>query len=200
MIRAFPPLSALSHGEDGVTVIEFGLLAPVFFLFLIGSFDIGYTMYMKSVLNGAIQKAARDSGLETGPAALDAIDQDVREMVLKVAINSTVETERRSYFEFADVDRGETLVLDDNGDGYCDTGDRFQDENDNGTWDEQLGADGIGGAKDVVHYTVKVDYRPMFPMWKFLGMSPDRQLKASTVLQNQPYNDQAAATMRELSC
>lgn len=191
----------LRASERGVTVVEFGLLAPVFFTFLIGAFDIGYTMYMKSVLQGAVQKAARDSGLETGPAALDVIDEDVREVVKMVAINSDITTERRSYYEFADIDRGETLVFDANGNGDCNLNDRFQDENDNNVWDEELGDDGIGGPKDVVLYTVHVDYRPLFPLWKFLGMSPDRRISVKTVLQNQPYGDQTdAVAIRERTC
>ena len=187
--------------ERGVTVIEFALVSPVFLLALMGSFDLGYTMYMKAVLNGAVQQAGRMSSLETGPDALDAIDDATIAMVSIVAINSEVSTTRRSYYAFSELNRGETLTADANGNGECDAGDKFEDENDNDVWDAQLGEDGIGGPKDVVLYTINVDYTPLFPAYRFLNTSGLKRISANTVLQNQPYGDQSdQPVVTELTC
>ncbi|MFY0080366.1 TadE family protein, partial [Acinetobacter baumannii] len=55
-------------GQDrrGVTVTEFGLIAPTFLMLLLGVFDLGYTVYARAILDGAVQKAGRDAALETG--------------------------------------------------------------------------------------------------------------------------------------
>ena len=63
-------------GQDrrGVTVTEFGLIAPTFLLLLLGVFDLGFTVYARAILDGAVQKAGRDASLESGGSALDTID------------------------------------------------------------------------------------------------------------------------------
>ncbi|MBA4780653.1 TadE/TadG family type IV pilus assembly protein [Blastomonas sp.] len=45
-------------GQDrrGVTVTEFGLIAPTFLLLLLGVFDLGFTVYARAILDGAVQK------------------------------------------------------------------------------------------------------------------------------------------------
>ena len=50
---------------------------------------------------------------------------------------------------------------------------------------------GQGGADDAVLYTVSVKYKRLFPMAKMFGWSSDLTVKASTVLRNQPYGEQA---------
>ena len=56
--------SAIGADERGVTVIEFALLAPVLLITLLGMFDMGYTMYAQTLLQGALQQAARNSTIE----------------------------------------------------------------------------------------------------------------------------------------
>ena len=41
-------------------------------------------------------------------------------------------------------------------------GEPFEDANANGTWDEDRGSDGQGGARDAVLYVVSVSYRRAF--------------------------------------
>ena len=44
--------SRLRRDERGVTVVEFALLAPVLLVTLLGMFDMGYTMYAQTLLQG----------------------------------------------------------------------------------------------------------------------------------------------------
>ena len=72
-----------------------------------------------------------------------------------------------------------------------DNGECFEDVNGNGKWDSDRGKTGQGGADDAVLYTVSVKYKRLFPMAKMFGWSSDLTVKASTVLRNQPYGEQA---------
>ncbi|MGE4411843.1 MAG: TadE/TadG family type IV pilus assembly protein, partial [Sphingobium sp.] len=58
-------LHRIRRDERAATLIEFAFVAPVLCILLLGAFDVGHTLYMTSVLQGVVQKAARDSGLET---------------------------------------------------------------------------------------------------------------------------------------
>lgn len=180
--------------QRGATILEFAFVAPVLALLLVGAMDVGHSLYMRSVLQGVVQKAARDSGLERAEAVAvqAALDAKVKESVLVLYKNAEVETQRRYYrsFETAAAARMEPFT-DTNGDGICNKNEPFEDENNNGTRDLYTGNSGQGGAKDSVVYTVTVRYPRMFPLHNFISVVPANvTLRATTVLQNQPYGDQ----------
>lgn len=185
--RASRFLRALRADEQGTTVMEFGLIATVFVTLLLGLFDLGQLAYTQSVLNGAVQTAARTSSLESGNT--DVADTEVQKMVRRTAPDATVTTSRVSYFDFDDIARAESWN-DADGSGVCDNGEGYTDENGNGQWDEDIGSDGNGGASDVVVYTVSVSYDPLFPNPFIPGGTDKRELTSSTVKKNQPFADQ----------
>ena len=45
----------------GATIIEFAIVAPVMMFLLMGLGDLLYQLYLQSILDGALQKAGRDS-------------------------------------------------------------------------------------------------------------------------------------------
>ena len=61
MIRLAPGRIARRFGRDtrGATIVEFALISPVMCLLLLGLIDLGYRTYVTSVVQGAIQEAAR---------------------------------------------------------------------------------------------------------------------------------------------
>ncbi|MEO9462977.1 MAG: TadE/TadG family type IV pilus assembly protein [Marinomonas sp.] len=178
---------ALRDDEQGTTIMEFGLMATVFVTLLLGLFDLGQLAYTQSVLNGAVQTAARSSSLESGNTT--NADAEVTSIVSLVAPGATVATSRVSYYDFDDIERAESWN-DSDGSGVCDNGESYSDENGNGQWDEDIGTDGNGGASDVVIYAVTVSYKPLFPNPFVPGGSKNRNLTASTVKKNQPFADQ----------
>ncbi|MGB7374571.1 TadE/TadG family type IV pilus assembly protein [Pontixanthobacter sp.] len=186
----------ISHGflrrlladERGTSVMEFGLMITVFMTLLLGLFDLGQMAYANAILKGAVQDAARSSSLETSNTA--AADMEVAAAVRAVAIDAVVRSSRVSYFDFEDVDRPESWN-DEDGDGMCNDGEAYTDENRNGQWDEDIGKTGNGGAGDVVIYTVKIEYDPLFPNPFIPGGTSKRELSASSVKKNQPFADQA---------
>lgn len=185
----------LQGDARGATVVEFAIVAPVMGLLLLGAFDVGHTLYMRAVLQGIVQKTARDSTLEdsTDTAAQTALDDKVRAQVRALANNATVTITRRYYRTFAEVAaaRREDFT-DTNGNGTCDAGEPYIDSNLNANWDRDGGNAGQGGAKDATLYTVTVSYPRFFPVNRIIGGSSTTTITGSTVLKNQPYGDQAA--------
>lgn len=183
----------LLRDTSGATIVEFAMVAPVLLLTIMGLLDLGYNMYTAQMLQGAIQKAARDSTIEgaaTNPSQLDGI---VTRAVKAIAPSATLTFGRKSYSSFSDVSRPEDFT-DQNSNGQCDNGEAFEDANQNGTWDADIGKTGFGGARDAVLYTVNVSYTRLFPITAFIpGQTKTFAMSASTVLRNQPYGASGAA-------
>jgi hypothetical protein len=193
-VRCHALLRRLAGDRKGVTLVEFGFVAPVLCVLVMGIFDMAHTQYTNSLINGALQKAGRDLTLETAGSQQTSIDNQVRTEVMKVVPNTaTVEFEKLSHFDFSDIGESEEYD-DDNGDGECNDGELFVDANGNGQWDANRGRDGIGGARDAVLYTAVVSYPRLFPMYGLVGMSNTVTLRASTVLRNQPFDEQDRST------
>lgn len=197
MTVAVKHLRRLLSQERGIAVTEFGLIAPVFFLLLLGLYDITHTAYAKSVFSGAVERAARVAALETGDP--DAADQMIEDLVRPVLPDVEITTERQSYFDFADIGRPE-LFTDSNTNGICDNNESFTDLNGNGERDEDIGLSGNGGSSDVVMYTVTATYTPLFKV-PFLPESWNtRTMTATAVKKNQPFSNQTTYTPTPLTC
>lgn len=190
-------LRKLRRCDDGSVVTELGLIAPTMCLLLMGALDIGHGLYVRTVLQGAVQQAARNSGLEGGGTATNqaSFDTKVREQVGKLGIaNSDVAVTRRFYrtFTLAAQATAEPMVVDTNSNGRCNPGDRYSDTNHNNTHDVDGGDGGQGGAKDAVVYTVRLNYPRLFPLHGFIGIPARSTAEARTVLANQPFGEQAS--------
>jgi Flp pilus assembly protein TadG len=208
MTSILKKLRLVRKDQDGATILEFALVAPVFVFMLLGTFEIGYGVYMRSALNGAIQQAARAATLENAndPAVRRATDNQVRNILKRIngsLTDSDIRITRKSYLNFSTVERMETYT-DSNSNGRCDNNEVFIDENGNGTWGTVGRADN-GGARDAVLYTISVTYDSVFPFTTFTrnsenrdaaftlrGLDNQRTLTSNTLLKNQPFGDQAA--------
>jgi Flp pilus assembly protein TadG len=186
--------AGLARDERGATLVEFAIVAPVMLLMLMGFFDLAQTEYARSVLQGAMQMAARNSTLQSGLTSQSTIDAYVENQVTPVVSrNPTFTVTRLSYSDFADVGKAEPYT-DTNANGQYDRGECYEDINGNGQWDSDMGTTGQGGADDAVLYTMSVSYRRLFPMARMLGWSANQTITASTVLRNQPYGTQDTST------
>lgn len=197
-------IRAILRESGGATIVEFAIVVPVLLLLIIGLFDITYNLYMISALQGVVQKAARDSTLQsTDPAAADAVlDAKVTAQVQALYPSATVTPSRRFYRTYAEASakKAETWTDTDH-DGTCDHGEPFLDANNNGVWDPDGANAGQGGAKDRTVYTVTVTYPRMFPIANAMGWSKTVTLAATTVLANQPYDEQGTYTApKTLNC
>lgn len=205
-----PPLlrwmrrASLAGDSRGVTIVEFAIVAPVLLFMLVGMFDIGHTLYVTSVLQGVVQKAGRDSSLENGvnAATQEAVDTIVKSQVMKLNNSAKIDITRRFYksFDAASAARPEDFT-DVNLDHICNDGEPFEDANDNNIWDKDGAADGQGGAKDSVVYSVHVSYPRLFPLDKFMNVPETVNITARTIMNNQPYGDQSQyGTPKEGKC
>lgn len=187
----------------GATIVEFGIIAPVLCMLLLCAFDLAHTLYMQTVLQGIVQKAARDSSLEDADATrISQIDASITSQVRQLNKNVTPTFSRRYYRTFADAAAAKAEPwTDTNNNGTCDNGEPYEDDNNNNTWDRDGGNNGQGGAKDRTLYTVQLNYPHLFPIYGFLGGSGNVALSASTILENQPYSDQSTYTAPQvLNC
>lgn len=182
-------IKRLTRQSEGAAAVEFALIAPMLIMVLMGMFDVGYTLYANVTLQGAVQQAARKATVESGQSTWSLMDNAVRRQVGLVVPNANVTFNRKSYSNFSNVSMPEDYT-DVNGNGQCNAGEPFEDANGNGIWDQDRGANGMGGARDAVLYTVTVTYRRPFPMATLIGLPRDVTSVAKTVLRNQPYDSQ----------
>lgn len=183
----------LGPHRGGAALMEFGLIAPVLLLLLMGAFDLGHRLYARAVLQGAVQKAARDTGLEGGTLAArqTAIDDKVRAQVKRIHKGATITITRRSYRDFAKAASPAETFTDSDGNGVC-NGEPFDDINRNGVRDMDIGVAGQGGAEDAVIYSVRVQYKSVTPVFAMAGINDNVDFTSQTVLRNQPYSEQGS--------
>lgn len=178
---------SLWRDTAGVSVVEFALIAPVLLLTMFGLFDVGHNMYTTSMLQGAVQQAARNSTIEGAETRTASLDTKVTNAVKAISPDATVTFQRKSYVTFSDVSQPEDFTDQDN-DQICNNGEPFEDSNANGVWDADRGKVGLGGARDAVLYTVTVSYPRLFPIAKLIpGQTDTFTMSTSTVLRNQPF-------------
>lgn len=185
--RTSQRLRGLLRCTRAVSAIEFALIAPVFMAMMCMIYNLGQLLYGRSVLDGAVQVAARSSTLEGGNTS--EADAKVRDMVRHVLPDANVTASRISYFDFNDIGRPETWD-DVNDDGTCNDGEAYTDENRSGEWDADIGLTGNGGAGDVIIYEVSITYSPSFRLPFGTDGWNSATLEATTVKKNQPFAEQ----------
>lgn len=184
---------SLRRDASGVSAVEFGLTAPILFLVMFGSLQVAQSYYVRTVLTGSINAAARKSSLQSGPANAATLDALVAQSILYVMPTASVTFTRKNYANFSSVGKPEDFT-DTNGNGSYDSTECFVDMNGNGVWDADMGANGLGGAEDVVAYTVTVTYRQWFGFAKMFGLPEYQTVPQTTILMNQPYATQSTRT------
>lgn len=188
----------------GAAAMEFALVMPPFMLLIMGVLDLGHIMWTKSMLQGAIEKAARDSALESTDAARAATDARVTAQLNTALKGVTPVFSRRAYQDFSNVGKPEPFV-DGNSNNTRDSGECYQDINGNTTWDtDSARSNSQGNAAQVAVYTVTVTYPHYFPLPALVSLVTKQpqvmgnvSMSASTVLRNQPYDD---ATVPRIIC
>jgi hypothetical protein len=204
-------LRRLARQQRGSAVTEFGLIAPVFLMLLMGIYDLTHMVYARSVFDGAVERAAREASLET--ADTEAADKMVEDSIRPVLPDVALTTQRKSYFDFADIKRAEQWTDNKGKDpsgswidypgrdnGICDYGESYFDENRSGHWDADIGVSGNGGAGDVVMYTVTATYSPLFKIPFMPEAWKTRSMTATAIKKNQPFANQTAYASTAGTC
>ncbi|HEY0324801.1 MAG TPA: TadE family protein [Allosphingosinicella sp.] len=184
MIRA-TVLPRLARDARGATIIEFAMILPALCLVLMGTFELGYRMYVSSVLQGALHEAARMATV--GTMSTTQIDTHVKQKLRSFSHAATITTSVDSYDEFTQVNVPERISQDTVPLGQYNVGDCYEDYNNNQRYDLDRARSGLGQADDIVRYRVSISYPRMFPVAGFFGWSDTDTIVSDTVLRNQPY-------------
>jgi Flp pilus assembly protein TadG len=180
--------------EDGTSIVELAIIAPVVIMILLGTIDNGHSLLVRATLDGAVQDAARSSSLEGATSLIqqELIDEEVASTIRKLAPGANVTVRRRYYktFSNAALAQAEEVIEQSPGNLKCDRGESFMDANRNGVWDADGGSDGQGGARDIVIITFNVSYKRISPMAGLFGWPTNVEMQSQSILANQPYGDQ----------
>ena len=190
--------SALRRDQAGATIVEFALVLPATLLIIIGGMNVAHQSYVRTLLQGALNEAARDAAVQNprfatpGDTLEDRIEGRIAEIIGPVFPEGTIEVTQQSFFDFSNIGNPEPLTRDVNENGQFDRadGDCWQDINDNGDFDTDAGAAGRGDANDVVFYTATASAPRLFPAHVFLPISARMELEAQTAVRNQPFGTQ----------
>lgn len=184
--RALP----LGRDQSGATVMEFGLLFVPFCILLMGGMDVGYQVYVRTVVAGALEAATRSTTIESADST--TIEAVLEDAVLKVMPHAIVHIEKGSFYSYAQINTLERLTKDSNGNNQLDNGDCWEDIDDDGTRNVvTTGKSGIGGADDVVRYNVSASYTRLLPIYNFIGVNDVATVSAVTLVKRQPYAGQS---------
>ena len=193
MTRLTHALRRLRTDDRGAYLIELALITPVFLMLMMGTFDLGFQMYAKATLSGAVEAAARSNTLETNIGNTNSIDAAVTAKMQQVAKYGSLTFSRQSYADYKSVGAPEDFT-DSNGNGVRNPGECYQDINNNAMWDSDRGNNGQGGASDVVLYRVNFTFNRLFPLWNMLGEPQSKTISMATTLRNQPYSNQVSSS------
>jgi Flp pilus assembly protein TadG len=187
----------LRRDAQGVTALEFALAAPLLLLIMAVLIELGMAYYLQTVLIGTINAAGRASSMQSAQTTSSTIDTQVTTRIHHVIPWATVSFNRENYSDFTDVGEPEDFT-DTNKNGQYDLGECFNDANDNGVWDSDMGETGLGSANDVVVYTVTVSYAALFGFSSMLGLPSTMTASASTIMRNQPFATQTTRTVTKV--
>lgn len=186
-------LSALRRSAAGASAVEFALAAPLLLLIIGVTLEMAQAFYIRAVLQGSVNRAARDSSLQSAQTSQTGIDQGVTRMIHDAMPSATTTFTRRNYADFTNIGQPEDFT-DTNHNGIHDPTECFVDLNGNGTWDADVGKSGLGGANDAVVYTVTVTYNQWFGFTRMFGLPQTQSIHATTILRNQPFATQTTRT------
>ncbi len=187
----------LRRDQRGATIVEFAVIAPVLFGFLMFLIDTGYFIFARAVLSGEVNAAGRNSTLGSATDAARAeLDTRVGDQVKRLVPHGQLAFERTAFANYRFAQAQAEPFNDSNGNNICDNGETYVDLNGNGSHDLNGGRAGGGSAKDVVIYTVTLRYDRLLPMHKLLGWDQEVAMTSTTVLRNQPFDNQTQPSSR----
>lgn len=184
--------------QDGVTAVEFGIIALPLCIIMMGGLELGHQSYVRSQLQGSLANISRLASVEdpvfeaSGGTLEERILNTLESRMDPITNNAEVNLEIKSYTDFSGVGKPEKLVRDVEGNGTYEEadGDCFEDLNENGEFDLDTGRTGLGGSNDVVVYEVVLTQPRLFPVPSSVGIDEDMEVKAAMTIRQQPYGAQ----------
>ncbi len=185
--RCYTILRPLRVLQDGAVALEFALLAPVFFLIIMGTFELGLVMFYSTVLEGATSFGSRIGKVNYLPPGYNDRATYIRTQALE-QLQGILPPEKltfsmKTYNTFDAVSQPEACLVD-----VCDStspAGSFTDTNGNGQWDPDQGKNSPGAPGAIVQYELSYNYRFFTPFVGSLFADP-LVLRGITVVSNEP--------------
>jgi Flp pilus assembly protein TadG len=175
--------STLSQDRTGSAIIEFAIIAPILFLFLIGFTELALIFFTNAVLEGATNigsRIGRTGYTAGGVVREDYIRSEIQRLSGGYLDTSLLNISILSYDNFGNVGRPEDFI-DANGNGTYDPGESFTDVNGNSQWDADRGITGAGVRGAVVLYRVTYPWELFTPLMRDLIGDPNGILNITAV-------------------
>ena len=181
-------IKELTRRDEGSTMVEFALIAPLLATILIAIVEFGTIMFSSILMESGLRDASRFgiTGREVaGMTRLENIVQVISDRTIGLIDMDAASIDIMVYPSFSQAGSGEDYV-DGNANGSYDVGETFTDSNASGTWDSDIGVAGAGGAGDIVLYRISYDWPILTPFAStFIGTDGAFQLRASIAVRNE---------------
>lgn len=185
--------------ERGANAIEFSLLAPVFFLVMIGLFEVGLFTYTAVSLESIVARAGREASIGNmtagGGTRVEQVQQMIRDSSEPLIGSENIQIDLRE-LDVAEAGGYSApiqpdICLEPYGIGIPESQcSQFEDLNGNGVYDAQATSSSAGNAEDVVEINVRLPWRANFAIVKSMfGENGVAVIKASTIVKNEPFDN-----------
>lgn len=182
-------LPRLCRNQQGITSLEFALIAPVLVLFVMGIIEFSMIMYTTTIMESATNSTSRlgktgydPSGITREQAIINSIHS--RTAGLLNPANLTLTT--KVYADFNKVGKPEPCINPLNPPCHGTPGINYIDANGNGLWDSDMGDAGLGSAGEIVLYVVSYPWPITTPMIAAI-MGNTYDITVRTVVRNEPF-------------
>ncbi|MGB5780021.1 MAG: TadE/TadG family type IV pilus assembly protein, partial [Allopontixanthobacter sediminis] len=89
-------LGRLAHDTGGATIVEFAIVALPMLVLLMGGLDLAYQSYVRSVMQGALNDAARKAAVQdptftaAGATVEEKVANSITDITNSIAIGATI--------------------------------------------------------------------------------------------------------------
>lgn len=175
--------------EEGVTVVEFAFIAPVFLLIVLGVIEFSMIMFTSTVMENATTSTARlgkTGYVSAGNTRQQEIIDNIVNKTAGLLDANDIDITTTVYSNFDVVGQPEPCINPSTAPCPGTPGTNFVDTNGNGTWDSDMGLAGLGNAGDVVVYTVTYPWPIMTPLLSAI-IGNTFNITTRTVVRNEPF-------------
>ena len=182
-------LRRFTRCRDGVTAVEFAIIAPVLLLLVFGIIEFALLMLATNILESATSLSSRlgkTGYAQSGISREETILASVRSRAGLLLDPDQLTITSKFYEQFDQIGDAEPWN-DTNHNGIPEVGE-YVDINGNGKYDADMGQAGYGNADDIVVYTVSYPWHVITPiMREFIGTKGVFTITTHAVVKNEPY-------------
>lgn len=193
VLRRFSsPLQKIAPSSEGVTALEFAMIAPVLIAMLMGTIEISLMMFAQYMLESATHQASRTGKTGYSNTAANQTQAQTIASILNARAALLFDTSKLSvsslaYAQFDQIGQPEPFT-DSNNNGVRDANENYTDVNLNGQYDIDMGRSSYGTSSEVVVYTATYPWPIFTPVVnQFIGQNGTITLSSRFVVKNEPY-------------